>query len=379
MHFLKSILQIIDTGEVLPYLDRLGRFLLDRLLLLFLLSSLFLLFLLLLLSLAGVYPFECGLLLFLLLDLLESRSPPLFLGLLGQPVRGLDVELDLAEAYHYGPDVLHYALVQVDPTLLHPLTELLHIHALLVRDLAVLVHEDFFDGRQVLAEVHAQAGASLAVAGEEALQSFQEGSEIEVGGFFVGFLLLVEATLFLHTGEGRTLLLGLGLLSECALFGGRQFVGGVLAPVGEVTVTLHVALGETKNLKGLQQEFLLGQSIAYQLEIVSWILVRVEVVRGLSDLKSSQNFIQKKLSTLTIKVLKVFLVLDLIFQSLSQGLLLCKQVLLELNTLRYDVALHCLFFETSEFLESLKLSLFPLFFEQSMTSLADGVHKLRLQ
>jgi hypothetical protein len=52
-------------------------------------------------------------------------------------------------------------------------------------------------------------------------------------------------------------------LSECALFGGGTFVGGVLAPVGEVTVTLHVALGETENLKGLQQELLLGQSIAY--------------------------------------------------------------------------------------------------------------------
>lgn len=47
------------------------------------------------------------------------------------------------------------------------------------------------------------------------------------------------------------------------------------------------------------------------------MLVWVEVVRGLSDLKSSQNFIQEKLSTLTIKVLKVFLVLDLIFESLS--------------------------------------------------------------
>ena len=108
------------------------------------------------------------------------------------------------------------------------------------------------------------------------------------------------------------------------------------------------------------------------------MLVWVEVVRRLSDLKSSQNFIQEKLSTLTIKVLKIFLVLDLIFESLSQGLLLCKQVLLELNTLRYDVALHCLFFEASKLLESFKFSLFPFFFKESMTSLADSIHKLRL-
>ena len=92
------------------------------------------------------------------------------------------------------------------------------------------------------------------------------------------------------------------------------------------------------------------------------MLVRVEVVRGLSDLKSSQNFINEKFNTLTIKTLNVILVSYLIFYSLNKSLLLSNQVLLELNTLRYDVALHGLFFEASEFLESLKLSLFPLFF-----------------
>jgi hypothetical protein len=92
------------------------------------------------------------------------------------------------------------------------------------------------------------------------------------------------------------------------------------------------------------------------------MLVRVEVVRGLSDLKSSQNFINEKFNTLTIKTLHVVLISYLIFYSLNKGLLLCKQVLLELNTLRYDVALHGLFFEAPEFLKSLKLSLFPLFF-----------------
>ena len=53
------------------------------------------------------------------------------------------------------------------------------------------------------------------------------------------------------------------------------------------------------------------------------MLVRVEVVRGLSDLKSSQNFINEKFNTLTIKTLHVVLISYLIFYSLNKGLLLC--------------------------------------------------------
>jgi hypothetical protein len=78
-----------------------------------------------------------------------------------------------------------------------------------------------------------------------------------MGRLLVSLDLLVKTTLFLHTGQGGALLLGLGLLSECALLGGCQTIIGIFAPVGEVTITLHVALGQTEDLQGLQEELLL--------------------------------------------------------------------------------------------------------------------------
>jgi hypothetical protein len=263
VHFLKCILKIINTSEVLPYFDWLGRLLFHGLLLFLLLSGLFLFFLLLLLGLVRVDSFECSLLLFLLLDFLKSGGPPLLLGLLWQSVCGLYIVLDVSEADHNGPYILHDPLVEADAPLLHPLAELLHIHTLLVRDLAVLVHEDLLDGVQVLAEVHAEAGAGLPVAREEPLQGLQQGRQVEVGRLLVGLLLLVEATLLPHACEGGTLLLWLRLLSEGLLSRGRKTVRVVFAPVREVAVTLHIALGETEDLQSLEQELLLCEGIAH--------------------------------------------------------------------------------------------------------------------
>ena len=72
-----------------------------------------------------------------------------------------------------------------------------------------------------------------------------------MSGFFVIFLLLVKSTLLPHTSESCILLLRLGFLSEGLLSGSCKLVSGVLAPVGEVTVTLHVALRKAEDLQGL--------------------------------------------------------------------------------------------------------------------------------
>jgi len=44
-----------------------------------------------------------------------------------------------------------------------------------------------------------------------------------------------------------------------------------------------------------------------------------------------------------------------------------------------DVALHGLLLEAAEFLESLGDGLLFLFLEESLTSLSNGIHKLRLE
>ena len=54
-------------------------------------------------------------------------------------------------------------------------------------------------------------------------------------------------------------------------------------------------------------------------------------------------------------------------------------MLLQLNSLRYNVALHGLFFEATELFETLGNGPLALLFKESLTSLSNGVHKLRLQ
>ena len=73
----------------------------------------------------------------------------------------------------------------------------------------------------------------------------------------VSLLLGLQTPVFLEFGQMRTLLLGLLFLSERALLGSRHAIVGVLAPVWEVTVTLHVVLGESEDLQGLNEELFL--------------------------------------------------------------------------------------------------------------------------
>lgn len=71
--------------------------------------------------------------------------------------------------------------------------------------------------------------------------------------------------------------------------------------------------------------------------------------------------------------------LNLLLDSFGEGGLNQNQVLLELNALRDNVALHGLFLETAKFLKSLGNSLLFLFLKESLTSLSNGIHELRLE
>jgi hypothetical protein len=133
----------------------------------------------------------------------------------------------------------------------------LDVDALLVALLAIFVNEDALDGGQVVSQVHSETGSGLTVAGEEPLESLEEGSQVEMSRLLVSLLLLVETALLLKLGNGSVHFLGLLLGGQCALLGCGGTVVAVLAPVSEVPSTCHVVLGETEDLQGLNQEFLL--------------------------------------------------------------------------------------------------------------------------
>ena len=71
--------------------------------------------------------------------------------------------------------------------------------------------------------------------------------------------------------------------------------------------------------------------------------------------------------------------IDLFLDGLGQGGLDLQQVLLELDALGDDVALHGLLLEAAELLKPLGDGLLFLFLQESLTSLSDGIHKLGLE
>ena len=83
---------------------------------------------------------------------------------------------------------------------------------------------------------------------------------------------------------------------------------------------------------------------------------------------------------LTIKSLKdLIFTIDLILDGFCESRLTLNQVLLELNALRDNVALHGFFLEAAKFLKPLGNSLLSLFLKESLTSLSNSIHKLRLE
>lgn len=83
---------------------------------------------------------------------------------------------------------------------------------------------------------------------------------------------------------------------------------------------------------------------------------------------------------LTIKSLKdLIFTIYLILDGFGESRLTLNQVLLELNALRDNVALHGFFLEAAKFLKPLGNSLLSLFLKESLTSLSNSIHKLRLE
>jgi hypothetical protein len=261
VHLLDAVDEVIYAGEVLPYLNRLGRLLflfsLCRIILLLFFLTFFLL-LLRLFGLAWVNTLEGGLLFLLFFDLFECSSALFFFGLLWESVSRLDFVLDISEANKHGADVFNDARLQADALLLKKLAEVLDVNAFLVALLTVLINKDALDGLQVVSQVHSEARAGLTVAGQEAAEGLQEGCQIEMSRLFIGLLLFVETALLLKFGNGCIDLLGLLLSGKSTFLGSGRTVIAVLAPIGEVAVSFgNVVLGETEYFQGLNEEVLL--------------------------------------------------------------------------------------------------------------------------
>jgi hypothetical protein len=151
----------------------------------------------------------------------------------------------------------------------------LDVNALLEGDLSILIDEDLLDVGQLFSEVNSKARADLTVAQDEPLEGLKEWRQVEVGRLLISFLLLVKPSLSLQFLKSGTSLLGLLLLCECAFLSGSQSVSGVLTPVGEVAIPLHVPLREAEDFEGLEQKVSLCQHVANQLMIVSWVVEEV--------------------------------------------------------------------------------------------------------
>jgi hypothetical protein len=83
---------------------------------------------------------------------------------------------------------------------------------------------------------------------------------------------------------------------------------------------------------------------------------------------------------LAIKCLEeLVFALNLLLDGFGEGGLNQNQVLLQLDALRDNVALHGLFLEAAKLLEPLGNSLLFLFLEESLTSLSNSIHELRLE
>ena len=251
VHLLDTVNEIIDACEVLPHLNGLGRLLLLLRLscLIFLLLFISLLLLLLggLLGLAGVNALESRLLLLFLLHFLQGSRSLLFLGLLGHAIGWLHLELDITEADEDGTNVLNDAGFETDTLLLEEFAEFLDVYALLVALLTIFINEDALNGGQVISQVHSETGSGLTVASDESLESLKERSQVEMSGFLVGFLLLVETALLLKLCNGSVDFLGLLFGGQSALLGCGGTVIAVLTPVSEVPSTCHVVLGEPED------------------------------------------------------------------------------------------------------------------------------------
>ena len=153
VHLLDAVDEIIYAGEVLPYLNRLGRLLFLFSLCRIILFLFFLTFFLLLLrffGLAWVNTLEGGLLFLLFLDLFEGCSTLFFFGLLWESVSRLDFVLDISEANKHGADVFNDARLQADALLLKKLAEVLDVNTFLVALLTILINKDALDGLQVV-------------------------------------------------------------------------------------------------------------------------------------------------------------------------------------------------------------------------------------
>jgi hypothetical protein len=99
--------------------------------------------------------------------------------------------------------------------------------------------------------------------------------------FLVSLLLLYETSLFLQLCNCTTRLLLLLFTSQSPLLSRCQLIHGVLPPVGEVSITLHIALWESEYLERLHQELLLYECVRDESGVVSRMIK--EVVRGLCD------------------------------------------------------------------------------------------------
>ena len=250
MHLLDAVDKVIYAGEVLPYLNRLRRLLLlfslsRIILLLFFITLLFLL--LGLFGLAWVDTLKSSLLFLLFLDLFQGSSTFFLFCFLWESICRLDFVLDITKANEDCANVFYNTRLQADTFLLKKLAELLNVYTLLIALLTILINKDALNSLEIVSQVHSQARAGFTIASYEAAEGLQEWGKIEMSRLFVCLLLLVKTTLFLKFGNSSIDLLGLLFGSKCTFLGSSGTVIAVLAPIGEVTSTGHVVLGEAEN------------------------------------------------------------------------------------------------------------------------------------
>ncbi len=105
----------------------------------------------------------------------------------------------------------------------------------------------------------------------------------------VSLLFLFETSLLHHASKSSILLLLLLLCLLSSLFGSSQFVHGILTPVREVAITLHVFLRKAEYFKRLNEELFLRENVADKFVIVCWMID--EVVVGLCEFEWGKKIV----------------------------------------------------------------------------------------
>ena len=157
-----------------------------------------------------------------------------------------------------------------------------------------------------------------------------------------------------------------------------------LAPVGEVALALHVALGQTEDLQGGNHELHLSLSIAGKLVVVCRVVK--EVIARLGELEVFEPLQEESLHHGVVQGLGLLVVVQVVLNRLvdvlkfrNTGYLFSfKKILLDGYTLCNYVAFHGLLLQLPQFLDALFLRSLPSVFDDPLAAGADSVHEVWL-